>query len=37
MHNRNVQNGLMLAAMVVVLLSLMFASSLAISVAPTGF
>lgn len=37
MHNRNVQNGLMLAAMVAILISLMFASSLAISVAPAGF
>lgn len=37
MHNRNVQNGLFLAALLAVLFGLMFASSLALSAAPIGF
>ena len=37
MHNRNVQNGLLLAALLAVLFGLMFASSLALSAAPIGF
>lgn len=36
MNNRNVQNGLVLAGALVVLFSLMFASSVALSVAPLG-
>lgn len=36
MNNRNVQNGLVLAGALVVLFSLMFATSLAISRAPLG-
>jgi hypothetical protein len=36
MNNRNVQNGLVLAGALVVLFTLMFASSVALSGAPLG-
>ncbi len=36
MNNRNVQNGLVLAGALVVLFSLMFATSMAVSQAPAG-
>lgn len=36
MNNRNVQNGLVLAGALVVLFSLMFATSIAVSQAPVG-
>jgi hypothetical protein len=36
MNNRNVQNGLVLAGALVVLFSLMFATSLAVSLASLG-
>jgi hypothetical protein len=36
MNNRNVQNGLVLAGALVVLFSLMFATSLAVSQSPLG-
>lgn len=37
MYNRNLQNGLALAGMIIVLLGLMFATSLAVSSIPTGW
>ena len=36
MNNRNVQNGLALAGAIIVLFSLMFASSVAVSNVPMG-
>lgn len=36
MYNRNLQNGLVLAGMIVVLLGLMFATSMAVSSMPAG-
>ena len=36
MNNRNVQNGLVLAGALVVLFSLMFATSIAVNQAPPG-
>ena len=37
MYNRNLQNGLALAGMIIVLLGLMFATSLAASGVPAGW